>query len=374
MELTNLFALYFAIGVASLGIGVVLPIIPMIIKGESGSENLYMGLSATIMALSFSLSSFPIGKWIDKTCPKNAILFGLAIYCAAMSLFPYFHNITAFLAIRALEGVGWGAIWMGAETQINLMSDTNERGRNMGIYGLCVSLGMAGGPLIGTFLLDYGIAKPFFACIFLTLCSAVLAACFVPHTVQVEKEAFQTKVPYWSLRYALLAAFLYGIFEASMMSMFPAYFLSIPLEKSSLSVVISSFFVGGILFQIPAGKMADKFGKERTLIGLALFLALTMIIFCHATSVSELIVLGFLAGACGGAFYPVGLSILPDKLSKKILGAGNANFTFIYGLGSILGPVTIAFLMDNLGNRAIFYSFLPLCFAFVCMPLFRRKS
>lgn len=365
----SLITIFAAITIASLGIGIVLPIIPMLIKDASGSQNIFIGLSATIMSLSFSLSSFPLGRWIDKTSPKNSMILGLIVYGFAVFLFPWFHGVTAFLIIRAIEGIGWGGIWMGTETLINQLSSPSNRGRNMGIYGFCISVGMAGGPMIGTFLLDYGIIWPFLICTILSFCCLIFVIAYVPRNTISEHSQNNVKISIWNLRHALVAAFIYGVFEATMMSMFPAYFLSINVSKSSLSMIITSFFVGGILFQIPAGKISDKIGKPKSLVLFAVLLIVVLVLFAHFDSLSMSLILGFLAGALGGAFYPVGLSILPDKLKPEQLGAGNANFTFIYGMGSILGPIVIAFLMDWIDNKAVFYSFIPLCIGLISLSL-----
>ncbi|MCF0223908.1 MAG: MFS transporter [Fibrobacter sp.] len=369
------FALLFsAITVASLGIGLVIPIIPVLVKDAGAGQNLFVGLSATIMALSFSLSSIPLGKWIDKTNSKNSILLGLVIYGLSMAFFPLFNDVLPFFIIRTIEGIGWAGIWIGTETTINQMSSEKNRGQNMGIYGFCISLGMACGPVMGTYLLEYGIFYPFLICSFLSLFCFVFILLFLQKNVPRLESSKKTSISLWMIRDALFAALIYGIFEASMMSMFPTYFLSSSFDKTSISIVITSFFIGGIFFQIPAGKISDKIGKTRCLVTNSTLLCIILIIFANIQSIHICILLAFLTGAFGGAFYPVGLSILPDKLKKEQLGVGNASFTFVYGIGSIIGPTAIAILMDIFGNKSIFYAIMSLCIFFVVFTFMTRNK
>lgn len=370
----TLLSIFFAIGIASLGIGIVIPIIPSLIKNVSEGHNLYMGLSATIMALTFSLASFPIGIWIDKTCSKNAIIFGLIVYGLSMLMFPLFNSLSSFLIIRGIEGIGWGGIWMGTETLINQLSPPKERGRNMGIYGFSIALGMGGGPMIGAWFTKFGIVYPFAICFGLTFLSLLFTIRYIKRSPIIKKPEIKSALSLFDLRVALGAAVLYGIFEASMISMFPIYLLSMSFDRYTLSMVIVSFFVGGILFQIPSGKVADKIGKERVLLIISLLLVAVLFTFSFVTSKVPALILGFFAGGLGGAFYPIGLSIIPDKVKPDQLGIGNANFTFMYGIGSIIGPISIAVLMDLLDVKALFYSFLPLIFIFVVLCNIKGSS
>ena len=162
----DLYPIYISIAVVSLGIGIVMPLIPLIIR-ESGASTFMVGLAATLMGLSFAISSFPIGKRIDNAGSKKIIISGLVIYGLSLLALPHFNNIIAFCVIRMIEGIGWAAVWMGAETLINQISVPENRARNMGYYGLAVAIGMAGGPIMGMYLSHTSIFLPFYFCFYL---------------------------------------------------------------------------------------------------------------------------------------------------------------------------------------------------------------
>jgi MFS family permease len=70
-------------------------------------------------------------------------------------------------------------------------------------------------------------------------------------------------------------------------------------------------------------------------------------------------------GLAAGAIYPVGLSIIGDRLGKAQLGAGNSLYTTAYSLGSIAGPISVGMVMDSYGARVMFAPLLSVAVAFV---------
>src|SRR5262249_4628378 len=62
----------------------------------------------------------------------------------------------------------------------------------------------------------------------------------------------------------------------------------------------------------------------------------------------------FAVGACSGAFYPLGLSVLGERIPPAGLARANAWFLAINCVGSMTGPVMAGRMMDWFGERAMF--------------------
>src|SRR5262249_32564615 len=62
----------------------------------------------------------------------------------------------------------------------------------------------------------------------------------------------------------------------------------------------------------------------------------------------------FLAGACSGAFYPLGLALLGEELPAATLARANAWYLAINCCGSLVGPVVTGAVMDRFGKPAMF--------------------
>ena len=365
----ELYILYLSIAVASLGIGIVVPLIPLIIK-ESGASTFMVGLAATLMALSFALASFPIGRIIDKIGTKKILIFGLIIYSIPILAFPYFNNIIMFSILRIIEGIGWAAVWMSTETSVNQISAPENRARNMGYYGSSVAIGMAVGPIIGMYLIQTSIFLPFYFCFGLSLFTATLAGIFLKSMVfkaeGVEEVNFSTLAK--SLQIPLGAAFVYGFFESSMIALLPIYLIANNISSINLGTIISAFIVGGILFQLPAGVIADRIGKERSLAIFTIMLGIGSFLAPLHSNLYYLMVIAIIIGAFGGALYPVGLSMIADKTNPAKLGSANATFTSIYGVGSIIGPLISALLME-INTHFLFAIIIPMAVIYIYLIL-----
>src|SRR5262249_34478440 len=62
----------------------------------------------------------------------------------------------------------------------------------------------------------------------------------------------------------------------------------------------------------------------------------------------------FAAGACSGAFYPLGLALLGERLPASDLARANAWYLAINCAGSLCGPVLAGTAMDWFGQEALF--------------------
>lgn len=64
---------------------------------------------------------------------------------------------------------------------------------------------------------------------------------------------------------AMIPPFLYGILETGLNATFPVVGLRDGLDTMMIAMVISSFSVGTIIFQVPIGIVSDKFGRGKVL-------------------------------------------------------------------------------------------------------------
>jgi MFS family permease len=62
----------------------------------------------------------------------------------------------------------------------------------------------------------------------------------------------------------------------------------------------------------------------------------------------------FLVGACSGAFYPLGLTLLGERVPRSGLARANAWYLAINCIGSLMGPDIMGEVMDQCGMPALF--------------------
>lgn len=358
-------AIYISIAISYLGVGLVAPLISIVLA-EHGANSVIVGLVGTTMFTAFTLASFPIGAWIDRFGPKQFLIWGLVIYGVSLALFAFIDSIALFFVLRFIEGIGAAAISVATETMIGQLSQPHERAQRMSYYALSVGLGWALGPLAGALLFGVQHGLPFYACCLFSVLAAIAVTIFVPH---LNKHGHHPEVSFKQFSTALVVPIssgaLYGYLMSSLVTLFPLYLKNLGISETSMGSIITAVIIGTILSQVPIGRAADKFGKRRVLFVCALIVASVFAVMPMSSNWHSFLITGTLLGAAAGSFYPVGLSIIGESVRPQRLGAANALFSLLFGIGSLVGPTLSGFAMNRFGNAWLFYlpAILTLTFA-----------
>lgn len=127
------------------------------------------------------------------------------------------------------------------------------------------------------------------------------------------------------------------------------------LSTSQTGIVLSSFFAGYALMQIPGGWLADRFGFRKIIITALLAWSIFTILSGMAWSFMSLILIRFLFGLGEGSFFPSAskgiASWFPQNERSRAM-------SFMLTSGTIMGVITPLIgtqSMQTIGWRTIFY-------------------
>ncbi|HAA4814814.1 TPA_asm: MFS transporter [Listeria monocytogenes] len=353
--------LTMVVAISGLSQGVLLPLIAIILeeKGISAGIN---GFHATGIYLGVLLISPFIEAPLHKYGYKPIILVGGGLVAVSILAFPIWFNLYFWFILRLLIGVGDHMLHFSSQTWIGAMSDPSKRGRNMAIYGLFFSLGFAIGPQLVN-LAKINANLPFFLSGILVLIAWGLVW-FVRNDFVAEKAVIR-KISFWgSLKrfsdvfqlawVAMIPPFLYGILETGLNATFPVVGLRDGLDTMMIAMVISSFSVGTIIFQVPIGIVSDKFGRGKVLPLLTGAGAVVFMLTAFVKIPVLYVVFFFVLGILLGSLYSLGLSYMTDLTPLELLPAGNILVGMCFSLGSIIGPSATGMMIGIFGNQ-IFY-------------------
>ncbi|MDQ0271561.1 MFS transporter [Cytobacillus purgationiresistens] len=324
--------------------GMLLPLIAIIFESDGVSSSLN-GLNATGLYIGILLISPFMEHPLRKYGYKPIIIAGGLLVVLSLLLFPVWKSFWFWFILRFLIGIGDHALHFATQTWITSFSPIHKRGRNISIYGLFFGIGFAVGPLMAP-LVKINEALPFIVssilCLIAWLFLFTLKNDFPEQTIAVNsiKETFKRFKE--ATKYAWVAFIPplgYGFLEASINGSFPIYALRIGLEVSSVSLLLTSFAVGAIVFQLPLGILSDKYGRRNILmiilfIGFALFTAAGFL----EGWVLALAVCLFVAGMAVGSTFSLGISYMTDLIPKNLLPTGNLLCGVSFSIGSLLGP------------------------------------
>lgn len=105
--------------------------------------------------LAWAICVIPAGIYSEKFQKRNVFIFGLILFFLASLGASLAQSAMQLIFIRALQGIGGAIITPMMYALIYLNFSNNERGKAMGIISLGVGLGLAAGPALGGFFLEF---------------------------------------------------------------------------------------------------------------------------------------------------------------------------------------------------------------------------
>lgn len=115
--------------------------------------------------------------------------------------------------------------------------------------------------------------------------------------------------------------------------------------------LLTVFFAMYVLFQLPAGVLADRIGKRRLLVGGLLGMAAGIALAATASTYGTLVVAQTIAGISGATFHPTGMAIISDVEGERTEGKAMGVFGFGGAIGTLSAPLVVGGLAALFGWR-----------------------
>lgn len=127
------------------------------------------------------------------------------------------------------------------------------------------------------------------------------------------------------------------------------------LSSSLIGLVLSAFFIGYVLMQIPGGWLADKFGSRKVLNLVVFVWSVFTGLTGAAWGLISLVTIRILFGLSEGSFSPAAFKMLSEVFPKKERGRA---ISILLSSGSIIGvvvPILAGLMITRMGWRGLFY-------------------
>ena len=117
------------------------------------------------------------------------------------------------------------------------------------------------------------------------------------------------------------------------------------LSPSSVGLIGSAGTLGIVIGLLPAGRLADRFGRKTTLVAGIIVFSIFTFLASFAHDVTQLALFRFIAGLGQGAVFPVPYLLLSEFVNKQwrgtAVGLANSLLGFSYGLNTLAGALVI---------------------------------
>ena len=129
------------------------------------------------------------------------------------------------------------------------------------------------------------------------------------------------------------------------------------LSKTQMGAAFSAFILGYVLFEIPGGWLADRFGARVLLPRIVVWWSVFTAATAYAWSFGSLVVIRFLFGAGEAGAFPTCSTVVLRWFPATERGRANGILLMGSRLGGAVAPGVVIVLMNTLGWRHTFVAF-----------------
>lgn len=338
-----------------LGLGIVIPILPELIKTFVGGSSVlaarYFGLIAAVYALMQFFFAPLLGALSDRFGRRPVLLvslFGLGVDYLILSVAP---NLGWLVVGRIVAGIA-GASITTANAYIADISTPETRAQNFGLVGVAFGLGFIFGPALGGILGGINIRLPFAASAVLVLLNWLYGFFVLPESLSKEhRSGFSWRKANPSGSFSQLGAYplvagLATVFVLVSLAqrgletvwvLYTGYRFGWGEQANGLTlglVGVMAVLVQGLLIR----PVLARLGERRTILVGLVFSTLTFLFYGLASQgwmMVAVIVAGSLGGVAGPAVQGLVAGSVPPDAQGKVQGA----LTSLISLSSIFAPL-----------------------------------
>lgn len=160
------FFIMFSVILDSMGIGLIMPVMPDLLQAVEGpglaKAAVWAGILTTIFAVMQFLCGPTLGSLSDRFGRRPILLISLAVMTLVYLMMAVAGSITLLIIGRLLGGIA-AATQSTAAAYMADISKPEDKAANFGLIGAAFGIGFVLGPLIGGALAEFGTRAPFYA-------------------------------------------------------------------------------------------------------------------------------------------------------------------------------------------------------------------
>ena len=361
------------IAVFAITTGFASPLISLILESRA-VDRTTIGAMASVPALAILVTSPFIPTMVRLLGVRVFLYSCIAIEFVLFLALPLFDSLLGWFIIRTLMGASSSGLWVASEAWINEVTLDRNRGRVMAIYAMILSGSFGLGPLIIVLVGTQG-ALPF------VIGAAFIATASLPVLWAGKlSPVFEGKATFGVWSFLLIAPTLAGaiwlssVREMAFGALLPVYGVRSGLAEADAATLLTVAALGAVLLQWPIGWLVDRFNRYVILIACAAVggVSVASLPWLVATGGYPMW-LGLLVGS--GIFsgvYTAAMAIVGQRFRGADLVAANAAFGFLWGAGSLTGPILTGAAMDIWDPDGFPVAITLLAILFVVLAICRR--
>jgi DHA1 family tetracycline resistance protein-like MFS transporter len=325
--------LWVAQVVAALGFGTILPTLPLFLL-HHGVALPWLGALVAGYNVAAFVAQLVAGPLSDRRGRRAVLALGLLVSAAGMAGFLLPGSAGLYLGLRALWGVGAGAVVPVATAAVADLVPPEARGRAYGYLGTAVTGGTAIGPLLGAVVGRFSPLGPFLVAVPLNLAGAALVTLTLREPDGARPSAPPPPRPARRDRTArhllgwwvpLLVSFAWGGLFGMYDTTWSLYLQRIGASPAVIDLSWTLFSLPLLGFSLMGGRLADRGPGRRRLVlaGIALNAVVLYgysLVRSYVVAMAVSVVEAFASGLVGPSFQSLVMDDAPPDARGAVQG------------------------------------------------------
>jgi MFS family permease len=365
-------AVIFAVGLVSVGNGLVTVLLPVRMTLEQ-LPTVAIGPVVSSYTIGFFAGGIIANRLIRRVGHVRAFCGGAGLLVVFTLAFTIDVSVPLWFVLRGLSGFTGALLFIVMESWLNDVAPNERRGRIMAFYFIAQRSMAAVGALL------FAAGNPMGHGLFM-LAACAYALCLVP--LALNTSAAPT-VPtarglelgwLWRLSpVAVVGAFASGIINNGLVGIGPVYAQQVGLGGPELGWFNASFQIASVLLQYPLGRLSDGRDRRRVLLVTVLVSAVLALAVALVRPESTLLLI-CTVGLFGGinyAIYPLCAAHAADRSDKEHMVAVSGGLLLAWSVGATLSPMIGTMAMQWLGPAGLFWYLAVACATFAAYIAWR---
>ncbi|NEQ42174.1 MAG: MFS transporter [Leptolyngbya sp. SIOISBB] len=357
------------------GLAGLLPTLPLFIEtlGATGSQ-------IGIVMASFAFGLLVARPWLSRLADEQGRKLVLMIGIVSVTIAPFLYLLALYLppliwqvnwgdrtvdingvllllmAFRAFHGLSIAAFVVAYSALIVDISPPANRGELIGYMSLVNPIGMALGPALGGFLLEWSDFATAFTAMGILGILGLLCVLQVKETYTPATRDPQAPRPqFWSLlltprvRTPAFMLLLVGLAFGTLSTFVPLFVREASIDLN-VGLIYTTSAIASFGIRLMVGRASDRLGRGRFItVGLLLY-TLSMLTFWQAESAATMLLAGLIQGGAAGTLIPMVAAMMGDRSAPNERGK-------VFGLVMVGFDVGIAFAGPVFGTFADWVSY-----------------
>jgi MFS family permease len=314
------------------------------------------GLVLSSYFAGFTIGAMRCGHIIERIGHIRVYAACAGLVVGATAAMPLLVGPLLWLVLRAVMGFGCAGLFITTESWLNAKAQPSERGRVFSFYMLGTFMALALGQiLIGQ--AQIGTTAPFNA---VAILFAVALVTVSTTRAEPPQASATVTLPYGQLSreapVAVAGSAFSGLISSAFYSLVPVWMQGEGIELATIGLFMLVAVLGGLAFQIPVGRLSDRFDRRVVLAALGAGFAITAIALVHLPHTMPVVLpAAALLGGFMSTLYPVCVANAHDRMPTDRVVAVSSRLILVSGLGSVLGPLIGMSLMRSFDIDGVFY-------------------